>query len=81
MEDGYLVLAEVDHRRSEGLAECLVSMREHIVDQNQGNRLDINTSWLGTNEAALLRRLICHLEYLCPGTPSSPEVGSAFDFP
>jgi hypothetical protein len=41
MEDDYLVLGKADHRQSEGLAECLVSIRENIVEQNQGNRLDI----------------------------------------
>jgi hypothetical protein len=46
MEDDYLMLGEVDHRRSEGLVEYLVSIQENVIKQNQGNRLDINTCWV-----------------------------------
>jgi hypothetical protein len=66
MEDDYLVLCEVDHRRSEGLAECLVKNSRNIVDQNQGNHLDINTSWLRTDEAAFSREVNLPLKVFVP---------------
>ena len=66
MEDDYLVLFEVDHRRSEGLAECLVKNSRNIVDQNQGNHLDINTRWLRTDEAAFSREVNLPLKVFVP---------------